>query len=275
MIKTYFAGEVIPENEKYAYVIARDGCFIIKKNGIFESCTKIDGIPDLEEQKERFVLKAKKIPYGLIKKVLAFFFAVYQKHKSEAMVLLSYEKGKWLVYVPEQSVGGCSVKYKNGKHGIVGSIHSHPGFGCGASGIDDKDEADFDGIHIIISRFEEVMPELGCYVVVNGRRFGVEPDMIIEDMPTAEEQVPGEWLKKVKPLLETPLIGTGQLEIKKEITKPIVVDEWPCERCLHEPVCYQDVMEADNTCQFFEFDEKRAIYRQEIEEDKKLGKAVV
>ena len=140
MIKTYFAGQPIPENEQYAYLIAKDGFYMVKRNGLFDSCIMVETLPDIPEQEETFVLKAKKIPYELIKQVLAFFYAVYQQHRSEAMVLLCYEEDNWSIYVPEQQVAGARVDYKNDcNKRVVGSIHSHPAFGLGASGTDDHD----------------------------------------------------------------------------------------------------------------------------------------
>ena len=139
-IKTYFAGQPIPENEKYAYIVAKDGYYVLKKNNVFESCTKIDAIPDLSEQEETFDLKAKKIPYSLIKEVLAFFYEVFKQYKSEAMVLLCYSEDNWSLVVPDQEVAGASVKYSNNHKHVVGSIHSHPGFGAFASGTDERDD---------------------------------------------------------------------------------------------------------------------------------------
>lgn len=279
-INKYFAGQPVPENENFAYIIGKDGFYILKRNGVFEACVLIESIPDITEQEETFLLKAKKIPYELIKQVLGFFFAVYQKHKSEAMVLLCYEQDNWSVHVPEQEVSTASVKYKNDGRGIVGSIHSHPGFSCTASGVDDKDEANFDGLHLIISKFEEICPEIACYVVINGRRFEVESDKVIDGFPQPCQMASEEWLKKVNPqqgfFFETgdtlkKDIGTGkELSTINEPSPAEIEEEWPCEKCLHEDVCYQDVMEADGTCQFYEFDPRRAIYRQQDKEQSEV-----
>ena len=281
-INKYFAGQSVPGNERYAYIIGKDGFYILKRNSVFEACVLIESIPDISEQAETFLLKARKIPYELIKQVLGFFFAVYQKHKSEAMVLLGYEKDNWSVYVPEQEVSSGSVKYKNNGHSVVGSIHSHPGFSCAASGIDEKDETDFDGLHLIISRFEDICPEIACYVVINGRRFEIEPDKIIDQLPQPEQTIPEDWLNQVNPqqglffktddVLSTTKenIETGKEPVRTNEQVPEIEDEWPCERCLHEDVCCQDVMELNGTCQFYEFDSRKAIYRQQDKEQSEV-----
>lgn len=270
-IKTYFAGQPIPENEKYAYIVAKDGYYVLKKNNVFESCTKIDAIPDLSEQEETFDLKAKKIPYSLIKEVLAFFYEVFKQYKSEAMVLLCYSEDNWSLVVPDQEVAGASVKYSNNHKHVVGSIHSHPGFGAFASGTDERDEVNFDGIHIIISKFDEVKPELSCYVVINGRRAMIEPERVLENIAESTNPVNQEWLKKVKPLRESLfereephqlVIEEKGAETNKD--KKVAEEEDtvpvgdPCVVCSHEEVCIQDMCELGRPCQFFDYDKQRA-----------------
>lgn len=284
-IKTYLAGQQqVPENENYAYIVAKDGFYIFKRNGLFESCTMIDEIPHLAEQKETFVLRAKKIPYQLIKEVMAFFYAVHKEHKSEAVVLLCYEKEEWAVYVPEQSASVTSVKYEsNGNKRFVGSIHSHPGFGTFASGTDDRDEANFDGIHLIISRFEEVMPELACYVVINSRRFQIEPGEVIDGIPNPSQMVSQEWLNKVKtpdkmPILtsyeqpeqqevfttdkkkENAVVDKGQKTGEKKIN---ITPEEQCFYCSHQEVCIQDMVEPGRFCEFFDCDQESVVEQTE------------
>jgi len=254
MIKTYYAGQPIPENEKYAYIVARNGYYVVKRNCVFESCTKIDEIPDLPEQEETFDLMAKKIPYTLIKEVLAFFYEVYKQHKSEAMVLLCYENDEWSIYVPEQEVSGMSVKYNNDRKHVVGSIHSHPGFGTSASRTDEKDEENFDGIHIIISKFDEVRPELSCYVAINGRRALIEAETIIEKVEE-HETVNKEWLGKVKHFKET-LFEEPVIEKTNKDEELITGDR--CPVCSHEDVCMQDMGELGNPCEFFDYDKEKA-----------------
>lgn len=274
-INNYFAGQPVPENEKYAYIIARDGFYILKRNGLFEACVAVDTIPELAEQEQTFTLKAKKIPYELIRQVLAFFYAVYLKHKSEAAVLLCYENEEWSVTVPEQRVSAGSVKYSlNGNKRVVGSIHSHPGFGAFASGTDQNDELNHDGLHLIFSRFDEIKPELACYAVVNGVRFELEPEYLIEGIPDPVNLVDSNWLEKVK-TSETALFGDGQslptFREARQVEIPTtlkdapedVPEEWICEKCIHQDVCYQDEVQGDGTCRFYEFDPRRAAFHEQ------------
>lgn len=275
-VKTYFTGQEIPPNEDYAYIIAKDGFYMLKRNGVFESCTWIENIPDLPEQEETFELKAKKIPYQLIKQALAFFYAVYQEHRTEAMVLLCYEDEEWSIYVPEQTVSTGSIKYENnGNRRFAGSIHSHPGFGTTPSNTDDKDEICFDGIHIIIGRFDEVMSEMAVYAVVNGRRFEIEPETIIEDLPDPRLTVSPDWLKKVAPYRETLFEDKGTITIpqpdggnknKESIKDKDDEENECCLVCLHEEVCSQDMFNPGSPCEFFDYDQRKAIEQHRLKQ---------
>ena len=266
MIKMYFAGQPIPENEPYAYIVAKEGFYILKRNELFDACVKIDTLP-LPEQEETFVLKAKKIPYELIKEVLAFFYEVFKQYRSEAMVLLCYEEDNWSIVVPDQEVAGASVKYSNNHKHVVGSIHSHPGFGSCASGTDERDEVNFDGIHIIISKFDEVRPELSCYVVINGRRALIKPESLIESIAEPASAVNQEWLKKVKPFRESffereepkqIVIEKKGDEISKDKKEEDTIPGDPCAVCSHEEVCIQDMCELGKPCEFFDYDKEKA-----------------
>jgi hypothetical protein len=126
---------------------------------------------------------------------------VYETHKSEALVLLTHDNGEWGLHVPEQSVSAARVEYTNDeKRRVVGSIHSHPGFSSTPSGIDEADEQDFDGIHIVTSCFQPVPGGITAFAVVNGRRFRIPPENLIEGLEWPQVSFPEEWLAKVKTL---------------------------------------------------------------------------
>ena len=270
MIKMYFVDQPIPGNEPYAYIVAKEGFYILKRNELFDACVKIDTLP-LPEQEETFVLKAKKIPYELIKEVLAFFHAVYQKYRSEAMVLLCYEQDNWSAYAPEQEVAGARVQYKNeSNRRVVGSVHSHPGFGVFASGTDHQDELNFDGLHLIVSKFDEVKPELACYVVINGKRAELEPESVIEGLNEPIRMVNQEWLKKVKPLQEPfgereDVLGKLETDKKPEDDKGNVPLDDECFCCSHEDVCIQeDIKEPGSPCDFFDYSKEKDVVNQRL-----------
>lgn len=205
-MKVYKPGDRALEKEAFAFVTARDGHYLLKRNGFFDACVRVESIPDMPEQKEFFTLKAGKIPLALFLEALAFMEAVYRRHKSEALVLLTHEKGAWGIHVPEQRVSGASVTYVNrDKVRAVGTLHSHPGFSPTPSGTDEHDEMAFDGVHVITAAFHPLPEAVRAFAVVNGRRFQLDPKDLIEGLDKAAAAFPEEWLGKVTPTSAEPL----------------------------------------------------------------------
>lgn len=193
-----------PPSDGYGIIAADDGYYIKKTNPIFEAIAKTTKVSGLGDMEETFRLTASKIPYAVILKALDFFRVVYKKHSAEAAVLLLYQDGEWDLSAPEQEVGGASVDYqvrpvdKEGKL-LVGSIHSHPNFGASFSGIDDKDDKYFDGIHIVLGNVDKDIPDIVVSAAVNDSRIELKPEDVIEGWPSppvTEDDHP--WLGQVK-----------------------------------------------------------------------------
>ena len=198
-MKVYQPGEEIPPNEPFAFITAKGGHYLVKRNAVFEACVLVEDMPDLPEQKETFTFKAPKIPLQLYCTVLAFMAAVYRKYKSEALVLLTFDDGKWGLHVPKQKVSATGIDYRNDDHiRAVGSIHSHPGMTHRPSGTDEHDELDFDGIHIVTAAFEPIPSLITCMGVANGRRFEFRPWQIIEGLARVKSDFPADWLARVE-----------------------------------------------------------------------------
>lgn len=197
--KVYKPGEIVPASEPFAYVTGHTGHFLVKRNKLFEACVRVECIPGQPEQREFFRLKTGKIPMALFRQVLAFLEKVYEAHRSEGIVLLTHENGQWGIHVPDQEVGAAHLKYENKeKARVVGSIHSHPGFTSTPSGTDEHDELDFDGIHVVTAGFLPIADCITAFGVVNGRRFRIPVEDLIEDLAPVEATFPEEWLKRVK-----------------------------------------------------------------------------
>lgn len=197
-MKAYTPGDPALEKEPFAFVTARDGHYLLKRNGLFDACVKVEAIPGVPEQKEFFALKVSRIPSDLFLTALAFMKKAYEIYKSEALVLLTFEKGQWGLHVPKQEVGAAGVRYANrDRVRAVGSIHSHPGFSPTPSGIDERDEMAFDGVHVIVSSFHPAPQTMVAFAVVNGRRFAIRPQDLIEGLEGPDVPVPDEWLARV------------------------------------------------------------------------------
>lgn len=106
-----------------------------------------------------------KIPARMVAELRKFFFAIEDKHGTEAIVVLTYDNEHrwtetpelgWGFAVPEQTNTGGHCDYDKSaiveslpeNVAIVGTVHSHPKMSAFASETDHKDQAGLDGIHI-------------------------------------------------------------------------------------------------------------------------------
>ena len=173
-----------PPNEDYYYIVAENGAFLHKTNLMMSATIRI---PDLlEREMERVDLKYPKFSYQDSLKMIYFFSENYRILKSESIVLIYYHPTKgYLFSPPKQKVYKAMLRYfpdeKFDEYFLVGSIHCHgkyPAFHSEGQGLllaDKEDELDFDGLHIVIGNINSNTMTIVCSVVVNGRRFELNP----------------------------------------------------------------------------------------------------
>jgi len=194
----------IPEDE-ICYIVAKEGIFLKKKLDFIETLTKVDRISTLHELgvKSYAKLHIPKIPESLAFQTYAFFKKVYEKFKSEAIVLLFYNKdaNEYRIAVPKQEVSAATLKYarlideeirvnmSNDGFIPICSIHSHGSGGAFHSGIDDGDEASFDGLHITYGDINNPSGfSIAASIVSNGSRFKVKPTDYIDGIDLADSE---------------------------------------------------------------------------------------
>jgi len=181
----------IPEDET-CYIVAKDGIYLQKNLDLVQSLTPVDKISFLEELPSFAKMNIPKIPTKLFANILTFFKEVYKLYKSEAVVLLFYNKSRksYRIYVPEQEVSGGSVNYKTEKtikdFNLIGSIHSHASMSAFHSGTDKNDEENFDGIHMTIGKVDEEFFDICSSIVVNGLRVPILPQDYVENLECRE-----------------------------------------------------------------------------------------
>ncbi len=169
-------GKTNPPKDDIYYIVGKNGIYLKKKLGIMESLIPIDKIPDLQDVPCSAVIHIPKLPAILFAKVYEFFKAVYEEHKSEAVILLFYNQKteKFKVVVPPQKVSGAACDYNKGMTikgmNMIGTIHSHANMSAFHSGTDDADEKVFDGLHITIGNIGDEYPSISTSVVANGFR---------------------------------------------------------------------------------------------------------
>jgi hypothetical protein len=136
-------------------------------------------------------------------RVVGFFRAVYDRQQTEALVLLLWQDDRFELLVPSQSTSAVSVRHKLDSSSLpagsrlVGTIHSHGAFSAFASATDEDDEADLDGLHVVVGDLLRRRPSTSAALVVDGYRFGVRQSQVLE-RPRAIVPPPDEWLARVK-----------------------------------------------------------------------------
>ena len=207
--------EIVPLHQYHGGEYPKDSnCFIIGKNGMFHQLdndyymvrNKADELPQLEKVDLSVHLKVPALPYCLFQAIEGFFAAVYEKRKSETVVILACDRvGNWGFLIPEQTVSAASAKYDLEKGQVLGmyddgtalktvafkwvdrysvapfdkmelfgSIHSHAGMGAFHSGTDDHDEFKFDGLHITMGNFDRVNHTYACRWMLAGSEYKTE-----------------------------------------------------------------------------------------------------
>lgn len=178
----------IPKDD-IVYIVCKEGVYLKKKTGIMESITPVDGLSHLQPVESMAQMHIEKMPGYMFARVIDFFRKVYEEHRSEAVVLLFYdmENDEYEMVVPVQKVNASYIsEYQRGISvegmDMIGTIHSHAGMSAFHSGVDDKDEKKFDGLHITIGNLNDEDVSISASIVSNGSRFIVDPEEYINDI---------------------------------------------------------------------------------------------
>jgi len=174
------------------YSIHQDGIMMHKKTPWGILSQKINGLPWLDKCEESINILQRKIPFNAFLTIIDFFKYVIKHHGQsfEAYAIVGYNKDedKYCIYIPEQTVGGASVKYdiKNFSkefpgYYIVLDIHSHPFSNSipNFSGIDDKNDIN-DRLSGVVAALDDVIPKTKFRFGANGRFWNYEMTDIFE-----------------------------------------------------------------------------------------------
>jgi len=194
--------------DNICYLVGQNGLFQQVKNSFYSSRRKVTDYPKfLAKIEECIELHIYKLPIVKLREAEKFFTAVYNEHKSEAVVLLYYnsETKFWKMLPPEQEVSAGAVDYDATKvhldpekfkgFELFGSIHSHASMAAFHSGTDDHDEFKFDGLHITIGGLDTPNHSYACRWLCNGKPYTATLSGCIEGLPP---DFPEEWLQVVK-----------------------------------------------------------------------------
>lgn len=194
-----------PPTDNIYYVAASNGCFKRIRNDFYDATIAAPKAL-LEKLDTQLKVFCPKLPVEILRQAELFFSAVYDRQKSEAIMLLalSMEDKRWVPIIPEQKTRGLHVDYDVptdlGLHGlpdhyhIFGSIHSHADVSSFHSSTDDKDELHADGFHVVIGHLDKKERDMCCRFMIHGQAFKAELKDWIEQPVVAFDQT---WMTKV------------------------------------------------------------------------------
>jgi hypothetical protein len=167
-----------------AFVVARDGLYLRKRSLLGVSQTRVEHVAHLPAGSEFVEYALPPVPADVMARVVGFFRAVYRAHRTEAAVLLVWRDGVFDLVVPPQKVTAVSVAFEVRDGDIppgwrvVGSMHSHGAYGAYASTTDEDDEAELDGLHVVVGQLDKGRPGYAAAIVVDGVRFTLKADRL-------------------------------------------------------------------------------------------------
>ncbi len=175
-------------DEPIYYLVTGSGLFQVKRTPLFCSRIRVPGLLWLEKEEERAEFLLPVIPAKILGETMAFFREIFRKYRAEAAVLLYLRDGggEYAIRIPPQTVAGGHCQYEVGPNPEgyirVGTIHSHGAAEAFHSELDDVDEQYDDGLHVTIGTLH-AKPTVSCSLVVDGRRFDLRPETVLEVMP--------------------------------------------------------------------------------------------
>jgi proteasome lid subunit RPN8/RPN11 len=205
-----------PEDRKMFYLLASTGLFKCRNHEFFRSCVPATKGPGELVQQESFMeCGFPTIPRELFEQTVGFFDEIRKLHNSEASVLLAFDRENRSVHlvVPEQTA--TVIRYSDGYQYPVGlyyypptdlpanwilfgDIHSHVDMAAYSSETDVEDETHSAGLHIVVGRLYKEPMETHVEAVVDGERFSLQLEDVIEGYTKRSKDVPTEWIAKVK-----------------------------------------------------------------------------
>ena len=196
------AGSPAVDSALPAFVVARDGVYLRKRTLLGVSQTRADRVDHLPSATESLDYALPPVPADVTARAVGFFRAVYRAKRTEAACLLLWRSGSFDLAVPAQKVTAASVRFDVSGADIpagsrlVGTVHSHGGFGAFASATDEDDEAGLDGLHVVVGNLDRRRPAYSAAVVVDGVRFRLPIERLIR-RPRRLVEPPPAWLERV------------------------------------------------------------------------------
>jgi hypothetical protein len=209
---------VPPDADTY-YVVAGNGFFLERRTDLYTATVPVEaGVPGLARHESRLELRLpRRLPRGLVESALGFFRAVQERWDGEGIVIMFFappdgrRPGRFRLDAPPQTIRG---RVERGRfradlrldYGTcerpgddwrkIGTFHSHGAFGPRHSAIDAHDELWETGLHLTAGYVSSRLPEFEAAFVVNGTRFALGVDAVMEP-PRVARPCPRRWLERI------------------------------------------------------------------------------
>jgi PRTRC genetic system protein A len=157
--------------KKITYLLTADGVRVARKTPVGVVVEALEGEPliplPLMPLNEGLLLSTPKVPWEVLRSIVAFFREVAKTRKAEALVRIYRHKvsGEWHLEVPPQDVSGASVRVDDtwtfdneGAYVHVMDIHSHVDMAAFFSSTDDADEKRAVRLYGVIGRVSSPQP---------------------------------------------------------------------------------------------------------------------
>ena len=204
-----------PEDEVF-FVLSRDGLHLCRNHRFFRSSVPAPRLPSELGRHETFLelTDFPRIPRALLERAVGFFHEVYQRHGSEAGLLLVWNEstGETRLVCPQQRAAVRRSSYDTypldlhytipdlaADDRVLGDLHSHADEPAYASATDKADEQVRTGVHVVVGRLGDIgrgrRPQFHVDLVADGTRFTVRSHgAVFEGYHGPDRSFPTEWL---------------------------------------------------------------------------------
>lgn len=203
--------------EEFAFVAAQNGAFLKSETDVFRAVVRTHLLPMLKPMDEFAEYLLPPINAHLVMQIWNFFKRVYELHHTEAHLFIVWNTAQktFGLVAGEQVVSSAHCRADKPLQTsddllFVGTVHSHRNMSAFHSGQDQRDEEHWDGVHLTIGRVNSERVDIVASLVVNGRRFSLTPERVLEGI-LYHEAKPGKTAPHQMPVeLEYPEKKEGQ-----------------------------------------------------------------
>lgn len=203
--------------EKYAFIAAKNGAFLKSETDVFRAVVHTDFLPMLKPIQEFAEYLLPPMNAHLVMQIWIFFRRVYELHHTEAHLFMVWDvtHKTFGLIAGEQVVSSAHCRSEKPLQTaddllFIGTVHSHGNMSASHSGQDQRDEEHWDGVHLTFGRVNSERVDIVASLVVNGRRFSLPPERVLEGV-LYHEAKPGKSMPHQIPVeLKYPEKKAGQ-----------------------------------------------------------------